>query len=196
MDTVFEQLVALFFSEDTIKNTILILCNTKNSQSDVISDVVSIMIKSSLQVQFTLIGLQPFHGKDLIIPYRFMNKQQREFVIESLKHQNCWMVFDHCVALKKRKCDTPLDILLILTSLCQLILDSSFENTNIRLVVCNIILQRIRSSVPITQSVQQKLNSILFKQSYLGEQVNSQNEAVSTESEPGANQIPPLLGHV
>jgi hypothetical protein len=196
MDTIFDQLVALFFSEDSIKTTILILCNAKNSHSDVISDVITTMIKSSLQIQFTLIGLQPFHSRDLVIPYKFMNKPQREFVIESLKQQNCWMIFDQCVALKKRKSDVSLDLLLILTSFCQLILDSSFEDSNIRLVVCNIILQRIRASVPIAQSIQKKLNSILFKQSYIGGGANSQNEIVSAESEPGAKQISALLGHV
>jgi hypothetical protein len=51
----------------------------------------------------------------------------------------------------------------VLEAMCSKILESKVhEDHSVRVGVCNIILQRVQSVVPISRGVQQRLNGVLF----------------------------------
>ena len=56
-----------------------------------------------------------------------------------------------------------LDPVAVLSCMCQGVLSSEVhEDRHVRVGMCNILLQRVQSGVPMSRSVQQELNARLF----------------------------------
>jgi len=56
-----------------------------------------------------------------------------------------------------------LDPVSVLEAMCSKVLESKVhEEQSVRVGVCNILLQRVQSVVPISRCVQQRLNQVLF----------------------------------
>lgn len=155
--------VQLFFSRGNVGNTMVAMCVNAKAQGDVITHVVTVMLKTPIQIQFTVLGLQPFQGKDLLIPYNFMSVEQREYVLRALREQHVWTVFEKSMTLRRQAQQRSLDPLDVLEGMCdKLLATKAYPDHQTRLVLCNIILQRIRASVPFSCAIQNGLNARLF----------------------------------
>lgn len=157
-----------FFQGNNLQSTIVSLCNNVNSGSihthDPISHNISVMLNTPWEIQLVANGLQPFHGKDLMIPYHCMNTEQREFLLHILSTTDQWSKYEYSLVYKHHKSTThKLDTLDVLEALCQLIQNSQkYPDQRSKLAINNIILQRIHSSVPLSGPVQVALNKRLF----------------------------------
>jgi hypothetical protein len=155
-----------FFQGKNLQSTIVSLCKNINSGSihthDPISHNISIMLNTPWEIQLVANGLQPFKGKDLLIPYHCMNTEQREFLLHILTMADQWNKYEYSLIYKHKK-HGKLDTLDILEALCQLIQNSQkFPDERSRLAINNIILQRVHSSVPLSGPIQVALNKRLF----------------------------------
>jgi len=159
-----DEAVRLFFSRGRVGNSLVVMCDNAKSTGDVITHVASVMIRTPLQIQLTLLGLQPFLGKDLLIPYDQMDSGQKEFVSKSLKEDKAWTVFESSMTLRCPNKNRMLDPLDVLEGMCQKLLGSTLHpDEQLRLVLCNIILQRVRACVPLSCALQNGLNKRLFR---------------------------------
>ena len=101
-------------------------------------------------------------GKDLTFPFFRMDAQQKQFLLETLSMGN-WKVHDSSMMhpLKgPRRILAPLDVL---EAICgQILACKRYSDPKARVAVCNIVLQRVQASIPLSQSVQKELNQRLF----------------------------------
>eukprot|EP00961_Rhodomonas_salina_P025666 346559-Rhodomonas_salina.2 len=125
--------------------------------TDPITDVVCSMINTPVCAMFTTTGLMPFVDKpNIALPYAHMTQEQRERVCELLQAGGGKDADAHaelhcnCVVLKftRQQASTRLQAYDVLLAMCQLVLgECSAEDSVSQLAICNVLLQRVRSSV-------------------------------------------------
>ena len=93
-----------------------------------------------------------------------MSSEQKDFIRASLQERVKFTVCNDSVVFHTINGDPErLDTVSVLEAMCAKILESRVhEEHSVRVGVCNIILQRVQSVVPISRGVQQRLNSVLF----------------------------------
>ena len=77
-----EEFIRLFFQGEALQRAFLCLCNssTRNAQYK-ISKVISSMLKTSLCIRLTPMGIAPFRNDmTMIIPYSMMDRAQLDFL--------------------------------------------------------------------------------------------------------------------
>ena len=77
-----EEFVRLFFTGEALQRVFVCICNgsTRDAQYK-ISKVISSMLKTSLCIRLTPIGLAPFRNDvTMIIPYSMMDRVQLDFL--------------------------------------------------------------------------------------------------------------------
>jgi hypothetical protein len=95
-----------------------------------------------------------------------MTPAQKEFLRSALADRCAYTVCNDSVlcSLSSGEQDR-VDTLGVLEALCSRILSSRVHaDSRVRVGVCNIILQRVQSVVPISRNIQQQLNQALFRQ--------------------------------
>jgi len=159
-------MVSVFFDSDGIQRMLTSLCNARLPGScDPVTSTVVDMLTSRLQFCLTSEGLVPFRGKaNMVYPYHMMSPRQKSFLRDELSLRSSYCVCNDSVMFHT----TPgavekLDQVRVLEGMCHRILASGIHAEHrVRVGVCNIILQRVQSVVPISRGMQQKLNSTLF----------------------------------
>jgi hypothetical protein len=152
-----------FFSKDVLASTLCVLCHHTKHPTDPITHTLLTMLTCSTNIQLTAVGLQPFRSKDLTLPYHSMTCKQREVLLELLRDKTKWNVYEDAMTYKGALGLTKVDPLDLLESLCSTVLSSpTYADKRMRVVICNILLQRVQSSVPLDKSVQAQLNARLF----------------------------------
>jgi hypothetical protein len=163
----FQKFVDLFFGEARLSKTIVILCKYNVFQGiDPISEVASIILSVPLELHLGNNGLHMFRGKDLLFPYQQMDNEQREFFLELLAAPDKnWHRYELSMIWRHNGSSKNLvDPLQVLLSICKLVQNSSkIKDAASKLVISNVILQRIQSHVPISKAVQLQLNMLLFE---------------------------------
>jgi hypothetical protein len=163
----YDHVLAVFFGDlSKMQRSLAILCenNQKEAAHDVVTHIVLNLLSHPVHVQMTAVGWQPLKGKELTFPFSQMDLPQRQalkaMIEEGGEH---WLTYEHAItyrhpcALKTLK---PLDVL---QALCDSILTSkTYTDKRLRVAVCNIILQRVQSSITIERPVQTQLNARLF----------------------------------
>jgi hypothetical protein len=150
-----------------LRNTISVLCenNTSKQQTpDLVTQTVLMMLISPVHIQLTSVGWQPFKGRELTYPFQTMSSDQRE-AIRGLLDANPerWNVYEHAMTYRRTAPPVMLNTLDVLEALCTSILDGkAYSDRRMRVIVCNILLQRVQASVPIDKHTQQELNTRLF----------------------------------
>lgn len=159
-----QSLSTVFFSESSLKRILTYLCNTRPPGSwDPVTATVLDFLTGRLQFCLTATGLIPFKGHaNLVYPYHMMSPTQKDFIREALQEREGYTVCNESVVF--HAADTErLDTVSVLEAMCSKILESKVhEDHSVRVGVCNIILQRVQSVVPISRGVQQRLNGVLF----------------------------------
>jgi hypothetical protein len=162
------RIVALFFGDlEATQRTLAVLCecNQKQQQPDCLTQIVLMLLNSPVHVQLTAVGWQPLKGRELTFPYLEMTLEQRTSIRALLDEgSNAWHVYEHAMMYKKGAVPpAPLRPLLVLEALCTSVLASTaYPDKRQRVALCNILLQRVQSSMPIERSVQATLNAHLF----------------------------------
>jgi hypothetical protein len=161
-----QALVAAFFDAEGLQRMVTYLCNVRMPGSqDPITSTVLDLLTGRLQFCLTETGLVPFKGKaGVVYPYHMMTQAQKAFLRESLSTRHLYCVCNEAVVFYHSPGDVErLGAVEVLEALCSRILASKVHSDHrVRIGVCNIILQRVQSVVPLSKNVQQRLNSTLF----------------------------------
>ena len=157
---------AFFHSQHDMQRAISVFCGTASKQStDVITPTLLMMLNSTLQMQLTAVGWQPFRSRDLTYPYHAMTQDQRAAILSLLtqEHEDKWIVFDHAMVYKRGGQTIQLKPIDVLGSMCSLVLASdTYTDKRLRLAVCNILLQRVQANIVLDKQTQMALNQRLF----------------------------------
>ena len=164
--TLKDSMLSVFFDPDGIQRMLTFLCNARlPSNWDPVTSTVVDMLSGRLQFCLTSEGLCPFRGKaDMVFPYHMMNQRQKNFLRDALSVRSSFFVCNDAVVFHPTPGATErLEHLCVLEGVCSRILASNIhEEHRVRVGVCNIILQRVQSVLPISRHIQQKLNAVLF----------------------------------
>lgn len=161
-----QSLSTVFFSEPSLKRILTYLCNARAPGSwDPVTATVLDLLTGKLQFCLSATGLIPFKGNaNLVYPYHMMNPEQKDFIRTSLQTRGSYTVCNESVVFHATPGDVErLDTVLVLEAMCSKVLESKVhEEHSVKIGVCNILLQRVQSVVPISRGVQQQLNGVLF----------------------------------
>jgi hypothetical protein len=161
-----EGLVTHFFARgEQMERSICVLCSNAHEGDHIVS-TLGIMLTRPLQLTLTSVGLQPFQGRELTFPYHMMSQGQRRFLSDLLgilPEAGLWNKFESALVYNVRSYAT-LDPADVLESFCAHILRTKvLHDLRTRVALCNILLQRMQASVPISKGVQAQLNARLFQ---------------------------------
>lgn len=167
MDVTNGSMASVFFDLEGTQRILTFLCNARTpGKWDPVTATILDILTAKLQFCLTSSGLIPFRGQaGMVYPYHMMSVKQKEFLREALEKRASYCVCNDSIMFYSAPGDPDkLDHLLVLEALCQKILESKIhDEQKVRVGVCNIILQRIQSVVPISKGVQQRLNAVLFE---------------------------------
>jgi len=160
---------AFFVPQAKMRATIAILCDCHAvPPPDPVTHTVLTMLSCPIQMQLTAIGWQPFKGKELTIPFQRMTNEQRDVirsVLSDESRQAQWGVFEHALLIRDRvSTATKLPVLEVLEAVCSsILLSQAYPERRARVAICNIVLQRVQSSVAVDKGVIRELNQRLFQ---------------------------------
>lgn len=152
-----------FFSKDVLASTLCVLCHNTKHPTDPITHTLLTMLMCNMNIQLTAVGMQPFRSKDLTFPYHSMTTHQRESLLALVQDKTKWNVYEDTMTYRCHTSVFRMDSLDVLEALCTTVLSSpTYADQRMRVVICNILLQRVQASVPLEKSVQLQLNARLF----------------------------------
>jgi hypothetical protein len=158
-----ETLLSAFFEGDSLAKILVYLCNTRAPDAwDPVTATVLDFLTGRLQLCLNSTGLLPFRGRaELVYPFHMMTPPQKAFLRAALDDRSNFCVCNDAL-LFHQACPDRLEPVPVLTALCNSVLSSKIHDEHkVRLGICNILLQRVQSVVPISRSVQQDLNATL-----------------------------------
>jgi hypothetical protein len=92
-----------------------------------------------------------------------MTTGQREFLLSLIHTPKSWAVHDSAMVWRRRGERITLPTLDVLLPLCgDILISKRYTDPRSRLAICNIILQRVQASCPLSPSLQAELNLRLF----------------------------------
>ena len=156
-------LAPVFFSQDSLKRVLTYLCNSRPPDTwDPITATVLDLLTGRLQFCLSATGLVPFRGKaGMVYPYHMMTVEQKQFLRDALQDPCNYTVCTEAIVFHSEQ--ERLDTVAVLEAMCSKVLESKVhEDKGVRVGICNILLQRIQSVVPISRGLQQRLNAMLF----------------------------------
>ena len=161
-----KNMVAAFFDSEGLQRILTFLCNSRAPGNwDPVTLTVVDLLSGKLQFCLTGIGLLPFQGRaGLVYPYHMMSIAQKDFLRQALTERRRYSICNESIVFRHIPGEPErLDPVSVLEALCSRILASNVHSEHrVKVGVCNIILQRVQSVVPISKGVQQQLNSALF----------------------------------
>lgn len=159
-------LASAFFTGESLTKILTYLCNTRAPGAwDPITATVLEMLSSKLQLCLTQTGLIPFRGRaSMVYPYHMMTPEQKDFLRSALERREAYCVCNDALVFYHRQGEREhLETVPVLAAMCRGVLGSRIhEERRVRVGVCNILLQRVQSSVVISKAAQQELNELLF----------------------------------
>lgn len=91
-----------------------------------------------------------------------MDTRQKQFLLETLSMGN-WKVHDSSMLYPLKGARRTLPTLDVLEAICgQILACKRYSEPKARVAVCNIVLQRVQASIPLSQPLQKELNQRLF----------------------------------
>jgi hypothetical protein len=147
-----------------MQTTLAVLCDCQQAHgTDPVTQTVLTMLTCPIQLQLTVIGWQPFKGKELTYPFQRMTPEQREAIKGALTAEGMkWSAYEHAL-VQTRARRVPLRALDVLEALCVTILHSgAYTDRRLRVAVCNILLQRVQANLPVDKATLRALNARLF----------------------------------
>lgn len=157
-------LIPIFFAEESLKRVFTYLCNTRQPGNwDPVTATALDLLTGKIQFCLSSSGLLPFKGRaDLVYPYHMMSSEQKDYIRQALQERASYTVCNEAVVFKTERVER-LDPVDVLQAMCCKVLESNIHpEHSMKVGVCNILLQRVQSVVPLTKGVQQRLNAVLF----------------------------------
>ena len=159
-------LITTFFDHEGLQRILTFLCNARAPGTwDPVTATVLDLLTGKLHFCLTASGLAPFKGRpNMVYPYHMMTSAQKDYLREKLSERTSYCVCNDAILFHGGpEGADKLDPVSVLEALCSRILASKVHSDHkVRVGVCNIILQRVQSVVPISRNVQQQLNTVLF----------------------------------
>lgn len=140
--------------------------NQTEKQMDPISNAVSLCLTRPLYFVINEIGVMPFQDRPhIVIPFSLMTARQKEFIHACIQHNNEWKICNETLVFHRCKMPLYVNPEKVLTCFCDLIMTAptSSHDTNTRIALCNIILQRIQSHFPLDAFKQESINAFMIK---------------------------------
>ena len=130
---------------------------------DPISTTVVAMATRPLHLCLNEVGVAPFLDRPtLIFPYNLMTRDQKQCLLDCIALSEEWTVCNGVIVFRRTKGPVHLPSLAVLTALCAGVMDApSVHPPATRVALCNILLQRVQSHVPIDPDTHRKLNAWL-----------------------------------
>lgn len=168
--TVFENYISLFFEGENLDRTLIRLCNLRISVPDSVCYVLLCMIKSPVLLTLTHLGLVPFKDRYmLVVAYKYMTPTQRQFlkdVTGQLQQDGVGLLSTQmgggAVIEYIHNSNFFIDPVNILSSFCRIVMQNSGKySVHERRVICDIIVQRIGSTVGLCRRDLQRIHSTM-----------------------------------
>jgi hypothetical protein len=158
-----EKLVSLFFSGASLQRCLAAFCRDCPA-SDPILHVLLTAINTPVQIQLTVVGLQPFQGAEFTLSYHKMSPEQRAFLLELTTADGRWSVHETSMLWRRRGARITLAPVDVLDAVCAQMLAArkTHPDPRARVAICNILLQRAQASTPLPPALQAELNARLF----------------------------------
>jgi len=152
-----------FFDADNMQASIATLCESNQWPADPIPNTIITMLNNPIHVQVTAVGWQAFKGKEIVFPFHAMSEAQRSVFRDILTSVDQWNVYEHAMVYKHHRGAFHLHTLDVLEAMCSMILaTTAYPDKRMRVAICNILLQRVQSSIHIDKGTQAALNKRLF----------------------------------
>lgn len=163
-DTQEARMTELFCTGKALQRCLASFCKDAQNAQDPVLHVLLIAINSHVQIQLTPVGLQPFQGGELTLPYYRMNPEQRAFLLELTEQTPRWGIHESSMVWRRKGERTSLPPVDVLEAMCSQILASgkTHPDPKSRIAICNIVLQRVQASIPLSHALQAELNARLF----------------------------------
>lgn len=174
-------MVQLFCSGDALKRCLVSFCRDSQSPSDPVLHVLLLAMTSHVQIQLTVVGLQLFHGGELTFPYYRMTPEQRAFLLELTLQEFKWNMHENSMSWKRKGPRITLRSVDVLEAMCAQILScrKKYPDAKSRVAICNIVLQRVQASTPLSPALQAELNARLFpEQDGRGDPTQSEQQPI------------------
>ena len=122
-----------------------------------------------------------------------MLQNQKDFLLEMTTLEKKWIIHDNVMLYRRSGRRKELKAVDILESVCNQLLtaNKTYPDPRARLALCNIVLQRIQASIPLSQGLQAELNNRLFPAERFETDCLSQNaeiDCLSQNTHAEANQ--------
>lgn len=158
-----QQAVSLFCTGQALRRCLASFARDCQGAPDPILHVVLVAINSPVQIQLTSVGLQPFQGAELTLPYHKMTPEQRAFLLD-LTATDRWSAHETSMVWRRRGARLTLPPVDVLEAVCAQMLagGKTHPDPRARVAICNILLQRAQASIPLSQALQAELNARLF----------------------------------
>ena len=93
-----------------------------------------------------------------------MDQPQRDFLLELIECHPRWSMHESSMVWRRKGARATLPPLDVLEAVCVRILsaEKAYAEPRARVAVCNILLQRVQASVPLSPALQADLNARLF----------------------------------
>jgi len=158
------KLIELFCTGKALQGCLASFCKDAQNAQDPMLHVLLVAINSHVQIQLTPVGLQPFQGGELTLPYYRMNPEQRAFLLDLTEQGARWCVHESSMVWRRKGERLVLPPVDVLEAVCSQILASgkTHPDPKSRVAICNIVLQRVQASIPLSQALQTELNTRLF----------------------------------
>jgi hypothetical protein len=146
-----QTLLSEFFTGDSLARILIYLCNTRAPDAwDPVTATVLDFLTCKLQLCLSAVGLLPFRSRpELVYPYHMMTLEQKAFLRSALDDRSAFCVCNDALVFHQA-CPERLESVPVLRALCSSVLASKIhEDHRARVGVCNILLQRVQSVVPI-----------------------------------------------
>ena len=138
---------------------------------DPISNTLATALTRPLALILNEFGAIPFHDRpNMVFPYYLMNPEQKMFIRKCMEQTGEWRVCNEAIVFHRPRLQLHVDPTTVLTTSCKAIMTTeSNHNTNIRLRLCNIVLQRVQCHFQIDAKLQRVVNEYVQNMQVSGE---------------------------
>ena len=127
---------------------------------DPISSTLVVFMSRPIELILNEVGAIPFQDRPtLVFPYRLMNARQKAFLRQCIAHTDEWSVCNDATVFHRPPAPILAPPTHVLTVMCECILRGKTQHDHkTRIGLCNIILQRVRSRIPVNANTHREVN--------------------------------------
>lgn len=127
---------------------------------DPISNLIVTFINRPIALVLNEVGVMPFKDRPLLIfPYNLMTNRQKDFLRQCVARVAEWTICNDNLVFDRTSTSRHIAPVRVITTMCDCVLHGNTRHDHkTRIGLCNIILQRVRSRIPIDTNVHKEVN--------------------------------------